>query len=71
MKVKNMRKKEVLECQCLFLAQSIPKGKTVYDGLVNQLDFFPTILDLTDTKIPAKYTSDLDGLDVSRRLTKY
>ncbi len=36
-----------------------------YNGLINQLDFFPTILNLTETKIPAKYTSDFDGLDIS------
>jgi hypothetical protein len=36
--------------------------------LVNQLDFYPTILDLTDTKIPTKYKSDLDGLNISNVL---
>ncbi|WP_405562424.1 sulfatase [Polaribacter sp. Asnod6-C07] len=48
----------------LISGPSIPKGK-VYDGLVNQLDFYPTILDLTNSKIPTKYSSDLDGLDIS------
>jgi len=43
---------------------SIPKGKT-YDGLVNQLDFYPTILNLTHSEIPEKYASELDGLDIS------
>jgi arylsulfatase A-like enzyme len=43
---------------------NIPKGKT-YDGLVNELDFFPTILNLTNSKIPTEYSSDLDGLDIS------
>jgi arylsulfatase A-like enzyme len=32
---------------------NIPKGKT-YDGLVNQLDYFPTILSLTQSEIPKK-----------------
>ncbi|GAA3651485.1 sulfatase [Flavivirga jejuensis] len=48
----------------LISGPNIPKGKT-YDGLVNQLDFFPTILSLTNSKIPAKYSSDLDGLNIS------
>lgn len=48
----------------LISGPSIPKGKT-YDGLINQLDFYPTILNLTDSKIPTEYSSDLDGLDIS------
>lgn len=48
----------------LIAGPNISKGK-VYDGLVNQLDFYPTILNLTDSKIPAKYESDLDGLNLS------
>ena len=52
----------------LIAGPSIAKGK-VYDGLVNQLDFFPTILNLTDTEIPAKYNSDLDGLNISNVLS--
>ncbi|MDN3663901.1 sulfatase [Algibacter miyuki] len=43
---------------------NIPKGKT-HDGLINQLDFYPTILSLTNSKIPTEYSSDLDGLDIS------
>ena len=43
---------------------NIPKGKT-YDGLVNQLDFYPTILNITHSEIPKKYTSELDGLNIS------
>jgi hypothetical protein len=43
---------------------NIPKGKT-HDGLINQLDFYPTILNLTNSKIPTAYSSDLDGLDIS------
>ncbi|MEH1006447.1 sulfatase [Winogradskyella sp. ECml5-4] len=42
----------------------IPKGKT-QDVLINQLDFFPTILNLTNSTVPKKYSSDLDGLDIS------
>ena len=48
----------------LISGPSIPKGKT-YDGLINQLDFYPTILNLTDSKISKEYSSDLDGLDIS------
>ena len=38
---------------------NIPKGKT-YDGLINQLDFYPTILNLTQSEIPTEYSLDLD-----------
>ncbi|WP_298946158.1 sulfatase [uncultured Polaribacter sp.] len=48
----------------LISGPSITKGKT-YDGLVNQLDFFPTILDLTGSKVPTKYSSDFDGLNIT------
>ncbi|WP_179375920.1 sulfatase [Winogradskyella wichelsiae] len=48
----------------LISGPKIPKGKT-HDVLINQLDYFPTILNLTNSKIPADYRSDLDGLDVS------
>jgi arylsulfatase A-like enzyme len=51
----------------LISGPDIPKGKTE-DLLINQLDFFPTILKLTDSKIPAKYSSNLDGLDISNVL---
>ncbi|CAH8283032.1 arylsulfatase A-like enzyme [Mariniflexile fucanivorans] len=43
---------------------NIPKEKT-QDVLINQLDYFPTILNLTNSKIPANYSADLDGLDIS------
>ncbi|MDO7172413.1 sulfatase [Mariniflexile sp. AS56] len=43
---------------------NIPKGKT-YDGLVNQLDYFPTLLSLTHSKIPTQYGTNLDGLDIT------
>ncbi|MBP0905421.1 sulfatase [Mariniflexile gromovii] len=46
---------------------SIPKGKN-FDGLVNQLDFFPTILNLTHSKIAENYSSNLDGLDITNVL---
>ncbi|WP_225035236.1 sulfatase [Winogradskyella sp. SM1960] len=46
---------------------NIPKGKTE-DVLINQLDFFPTILNLTNSEIPAKYSANLDGLDISNVL---
>lgn len=43
---------------------NIAKGITK-DVLINQLDFFPTILNLTNSKIPEEYSSDFDGLDIS------
>ena len=45
----------------------IPKGSN-FDGLFNQLDLFPTFLNLTHTKIDAKYSSNLDGLDITKVL---
>ena len=36
-----------------------------FDGLVNQLDFFPTFLSLTDTKIAPDDFAELSGLDIS------
>ncbi|WP_178984333.1 sulfatase [Winogradskyella helgolandensis] len=48
----------------LISGPNIPKGKT-HNVLINQLDYFPTILNLTNSKIPADYRSNLDGLDVS------
>ena len=48
----------------LISGPNIPKGKT-YDGLINQLDFYPTILNLTNSKISTEYSLDLDGLDIS------
>ncbi len=36
-----------------------------FDGLVNQLDYFPTILNLTQSKISAEYLDALSGLDIS------
>ncbi|MDN3663902.1 sulfatase [Algibacter miyuki] len=48
----------------LISGPNIPKGKTK-DVLINQLDFYPTILNITNSKIPSKYSSDLDGLDIS------
>ncbi len=51
----------------LIAGPNIPKGKTK-DLLINQLDFFPTILNLTNSKVPAKYSSNFDGLDISNVL---
>lgn len=48
----------------LISGPNVSKGKT-HDVLINQLDFYPTILNLTKSKIPAKYTSNFDGLDIS------
>ncbi|CAA6676309.1 MULTISPECIES: sulfatase [unclassified Lentimonas] len=36
-----------------------------FDGLVNQLDYFPTILELTDSKIAKKDFKELSGLDIT------
>ena len=36
-----------------------------YDGLVNQLDFFPTVLNLTHSTIPNHNRSALSGLDIT------
>lgn len=41
------------------------KGGTKYDGLVNQLDYFPTILKLTNSSIKAENYSKLSGLDIT------
>ncbi|WP_179338477.1 sulfatase [Winogradskyella ludwigii] len=51
----------------LILGPNIPKEKTK-DVLINQLDFYPTILSLTNSEIPSKYSDDLDGLDISNVL---
>ncbi|MDF7826656.1 sulfatase [Pontiellaceae bacterium B12227] len=40
-----------------------------FDGLINQLDFFPTILSLTGSKIAAKDQQNFGGLDISSLLT--
>lgn len=42
----------------------IPKG-TQFNGLVNQLDFFPTILNLTRSGIAAEAKKELSGLDIT------
>lgn len=43
---------------------NIPKEKT-YNGLINQLDFFPTIVNITKTKITTAESQKLDGLNIS------
>ena len=40
-----------------------------FDGLVNQLDFFPTILQLTGSKIASDHQHQLSGLDIAPVLT--
>ncbi|MCH6258624.1 sulfatase [Puniceicoccaceae bacterium K14] len=42
---------------------------TKFDGLVNQLDFFPTILELTDSSVSSEDQKELSGLDISPLLT--
>ncbi|MGJ8641997.1 MAG: sulfatase [Luteolibacter sp.] len=42
---------------------TVPAG-TQFDGLINQLDFFPTFLNLTDTEISAEDEAKLSGLDI-------
>lgn len=51
----------------LVTGPNVVKGKT-NDVIISQLDFYPTILSLTNSKIPTKYRSDLDGLDISNVL---
>ncbi|RCW92141.1 sulfatase [Winogradskyella arenosi] len=41
---------------------------TTKDVLINQLDFYPTILNLTNSTIPSQFDSELDGLDISNVL---
>jgi len=36
-----------------------------FDGLINQLDFFPTIVDLTSAPLAAEDRKELSGLDIS------
>lgn len=40
-----------------------------FDGLINQLDFFPTILTLTGSKVVAEDQQKFGGLDISPLLT--
>ena len=42
----------------------IPEGSQ-FDGLVNQLDYFPTILNLTQSKIAPEAKAALSGLDIT------
>jgi len=42
----------------------IPKGSQ-FDGLVNQLDYFPTILNLTQSAIAPEAKKELSGLDIT------
>ena len=51
----------------LISGPNIVKGKTK-DVLINQLDFFPTVLSLTNSEIPKQYREELDGLDISNVL---
>ena len=46
----------------------IPAG-THFDGLVNQLDYFPTILKLANAEIAPEDQKELSGLDISPVLT--
>ena len=43
---------------------TIPAG-TQFDGLINQLDFFPTLLSLTETQIATDDLAKLSGLDIA------
>lgn len=43
---------------------TIPAGAH-FDGLVNQLDYFPTILKLAGAQIAAEHQKELSGLDIS------
>mgnify|MGYP006075845167 CR=1 FL=1 len=39
-----------------------------FNGMVSQLDYFPTLLKLTDAKIAPKHQKELSGLDISHVL---
>ncbi|MGJ8692950.1 MAG: sulfatase-like hydrolase/transferase [Thalassotalea sp.] len=41
------------------------KAGTQFDNMVNQLDYFPTIMKLTGTSLTAKQQAKLSGLDIS------
>jgi len=43
---------------------NVPKGKT-YEGLINQLDFFPTLLNITKTDVSVEQSEKFDGLNIS------
>ncbi len=43
----------------------IPKGK-IYDGMISQLDFYPTIMSLTHTSLDDAHRKELDGEDISK-----
>ncbi|MEP4077261.1 sulfatase [Haloferula sp.] len=47
----------------------IPKGSK-FDGLVNQLDYFPTILNLTHSTISPEAKKELGGVDITPVLMK-
>lgn len=36
-----------------------------YDGMINQLDFFPTILNLTNSELAQEDKNELNGMDIS------
>lgn len=40
-------------------------GGTQFDGMINQLDFFPTFLELTNSEIAAEDYAELSGLDIT------
>lgn len=42
----------------------IPKGSQ-FDGIVNQLDYFPTVLNLTQSSIAPNANQELSGLDIT------
>ena len=46
------------------------EGGTSFDGLVNQLDIYPTIISLAGGTVDPTYAPKLDGLDISEVLLK-
>jgi len=42
----------------------IPEGSE-FDGMISQLDFFPTILSLTNTELASENKKELSGIDIS------
>ena len=51
----------------LIAGPGIQKGSR-FDGLINQLDYYPTLLNLTGTKISKEDSKKLSGLDISQVL---
>lgn len=49
----------------MVVAGPVVKPNTTHHGMVNQLDYYPTILALTNTTISKQYEAKLSGVDLS------